>query len=136
MKAESPEDRWYTVLGTINPVKVAEFSKTRLESDPAFRWQVQHVLKKRDAITSNVTSRAWKTSHEFGVEMPTNIDHDKRLDTMNSNALRIDGTDSWMPLKDLKESIPVEVAGIGKLEPRYGVCLMLVDSVCAEERGG
>ena len=33
------------------------------------------------------------------------IEHAKRLDAMNGNVLWRHGTESWMPLKDLKEEI-------------------------------
>ena len=74
-----------------NPVEVTEFAKARdLESEPAFCWWVPHVLRKRDVIISNVTSRARKTTHKYGIEMPTDIEHAKRLDTKNGNTFWID----------------------------------------------
>ena len=56
-------------------------------------------------MTSNVTSRARRTSHEHDIEVSTNIEHAKRLDAMNGNVLWRHGTESWMPLKHLKEDI-------------------------------
>ena len=72
-----------------NPIEVAEFAKARdLESEPAFCWWVPHVL--RDVIISNVTSRARKTTHKYGIEMPTEIEHAKRIDAKNGNTFWID----------------------------------------------
>ena len=69
-----------------NPVEVSEFVKVRdLESVPVFCWWIPHVLRKRDVTMSNVTSRARKTDHRHGVEIPTNIYHAKRLDAKNGN---------------------------------------------------
>ena len=41
------------------------------------------MLRERDAMPSNVTFRARRTSHEYGIEMPTDIEHAKRVDAMN-----------------------------------------------------
>ena len=48
------------------------------------------MLRKRDVMMYNVTSRARKTTHKYGIEMPTTIDHAKRLDTKNMNTFWID----------------------------------------------
>ena len=45
------------------------------------------MLRERDVMTYNVSSRAQKTSHEYGIEMHTNMEHAKRLDAMNGNVL-------------------------------------------------
>ena len=80
-----------------DPVEVTGFAKTRdLEPDPAFCWRVPHVPRKRDAIISNVTSRARKKSNKHGIEMPTDIEHTKRLDDKNENTFWIDATKKEM----------------------------------------
>ena len=72
-------------------VEVAEFSKARdLESEHTFCWWVPHVLRKRDLIIYNFTSRARKTSNKCGIEMPTDTEHAKRLDVKNGNTFWID----------------------------------------------
>ena len=74
-----------------NPVEVAEFAKARdLESESAFCWWVPYVLRKRDVIISNVTSRARKTTHKYGIEMPTDTEHAKRLDAKNGNTFWVE----------------------------------------------
>ena len=97
MEAKISMERWHRVLDAIkglkesNPVEVAEFEKARcLESKPAFCWWVPHVMGEMDVMMSNVTSRAQKTTHDHGIEMPTNIEHDKRLDTKKGNTFWID----------------------------------------------
>ena len=67
-------------------VEVVAFVKARdLEKEPAFCWWIPHVLRKRDAIISSVTSRVQKITHEHGTEMPAIIEDDKRLDVKNGN---------------------------------------------------
>ena len=74
-----------------NPVEVAKFTKARdLELEPAFYWRVPHVLRKRDVTISNVTSRARKTIHKYGIKMPNDIEHAKGLYTKNWNTIWID----------------------------------------------
>ena len=74
-----------------NPVEVAEFAKARgIDQEPAFCWWVPYVLRKRDVIIASVTQRARKTTHKYGIEMPTDIEHAKRLDEKNGNAFWID----------------------------------------------
>ena len=48
------------------------------------------MMRKRDATIVNVTSRARKTSHKYGIEMPTDKYHFKRLDAKNGNTFWID----------------------------------------------
>ena len=52
------------------------------------------MLRERDVMASNGTSRARKTSHEYVIEMPTNMEHAKILDAMNGNVLWRNGTES------------------------------------------
>ena len=56
-------------------------------------------------MPSNVTSRVRMTSHEYGIDIPTDIEHAKRVDDMNGNVLWRHGIESWMPLTDLRENI-------------------------------
>ena len=100
-------ERWYRVLDTIarlektNPAEVAEFAKFRdLESDHDFYLWVPHFLRKRDIIISNDTSRARKKTYKCGIEMPTDIEHAKRLDIKN-------GSTFWI------ESIKKEIHDVG-----------------------
>ena len=48
------------------------------------------MLRKRDVVHSNFTSRARKTTHNYDIEMLNVIEHAKRLDAKNSNTFWID----------------------------------------------
>ena len=70
------------------PVKVAEYAKAnKIDKEPAFAWWVPYILKKRDIIISKVTSRIKKTTHKYGMEIPTTIEDAKRIDAENDNRL-------------------------------------------------
>ena len=71
------------------PVQVADYAVTNnLTQEPAFRWWVPFVLKKRERILKKVKSKYWSTSHKYGLELPKSV----------AQALAIDkrtGTDFW-----------------------------------------
>ena len=48
------------------------------------------MLRKSDVTTSNFTSRARTTTHRHDIEMHTDMEHAKRLDTKNMNNFWID----------------------------------------------
>ena len=48
------------------------------------------MLRKRNVIIASVVQRARKTMHKYGIEMPTDIEHAKRLDEKNDNTFWID----------------------------------------------
>ena len=57
-----------------HPIETAEFAKARgIDRKPAFRWWVNYTLKKRDAIIASVKSRLKKSTHKYGIEVPTSI---------------------------------------------------------------
>ena len=69
-----------------NPVDVAEFAVSRgIDDEPAFKWWVPYTLKKRDVILASVSSRVKNTTHKYGVEIPTSVEHAKRIDERNRN---------------------------------------------------
>ena len=71
-----------------NPVEVAEFAKAKgIDNEPAFAWWVPYTLKKRDAIISKIKSRVRKTTHKYGIEVPTRVEHALELDKKNGNTL-------------------------------------------------
>ncbi|CAJ1930023.1 unnamed protein product [Cylindrotheca closterium] len=73
-----------------NPVNVAEFAVAKkIDNEPAFKWWVPYTIRKRDVIISAVKSRARKTTHKYGAELPTSVAHAKRLDAQNGNNLWI-----------------------------------------------
>ena len=74
-----------------HPVETAEFAKARsIDHEPAFAWWVPYTLRKRDVIISKVKSRIRKTNRKYGVEIPSNIEHSKELDSKNGNTMWMD----------------------------------------------
>ena len=52
------------------PVQVAEYAvANNLETEPAFSWWVNTVLRKRNRILGKVKSQYWRTMHKFGIEL-------------------------------------------------------------------
>ncbi len=76
------------ILKESNPVHIVEYVTARNIADkPAFAWWVPYVLRKRDVIVSTVTTRVWKTSHKYGIELPTSVKHAIKIDQKNGNTL-------------------------------------------------
>ncbi len=82
------------------PVQVADYVVlNNLTQEPAFRWLVPFVLKKRERILKKVKSKYWSTSHKYGLELPKSV----------AQALEIDkrtGTDFW------KKAIEKEIRNV------------------------
>ena len=53
----------------------------------AFAWWVSHTLKKRDAIIASVRQQIAKTSHKYGIEVPTNWKDAQEIDKKNRNSI-------------------------------------------------
>ena len=70
------------------PIQVAEFAVTRgVNKIPTFAWWVDFTLKKRDSIIASVRSRIARTTHKYGIEIPTSWKHAKEIDACNKNHL-------------------------------------------------
>ena len=84
------------------PVQIADYAvSNNLSQEPAFRWWVPFVLKKRERILKKVKSKYWSTSHKYGLELPKNV----------AQALEIDrktGTDFWLKAieKEIRNVFP------------------------------
>jgi hypothetical protein len=64
-----------------HPVDAAEFARARdIADEPAFAWWVPYTLRKRDIILSKINARIRKTTHKYGIEVPTSIEHAMKLD--------------------------------------------------------
>jgi hypothetical protein len=84
-----------------HPIEVAEFAKARgIADEPAFVWWVPYTLRKRDVILSAVKSRIRKTTHKYGIEVPTTLKHAYAID-------KRDGTSFW------KAAVEKEMHNIG-----------------------
>ena len=69
-----------------HPVDLAEYAKARgIADEPAFAWWVPYTMRKRDIILSVVKSRLRKTTHKYGIKIPTSIADAERIDKENGN---------------------------------------------------
>jgi hypothetical protein len=76
------------ILKESNPVQVAEYTMARnIGEKPAFAWWAPYVLRKRDVIISAVNSRVCKTSHKYGIEVPSSVRHSIEIDRKNKDTL-------------------------------------------------
>ena len=72
-----------------NPVELAEYAVAHsLTEEPAFKWWVPNVLRKRNMIIAKVKSRYWRTTHKYGIKLPKTVEEALRID-------RETGTDFW-----------------------------------------
>ena len=55
-----------------------------------------HILRKRDVIISNVTSRALKITHACCIQMPTDTECAKIMNSKNGNNFRINTVEKDM----------------------------------------
>ncbi len=59
------------------PVQVAEYATASMISgEPAFKWWVPHVIKKRDRIISKITKgkgKYWTLAQKYGIELPKTV---------------------------------------------------------------
>ncbi len=79
------------VMKESNPVDVAEYATARgFADEPAFSWWVPYTLRKRNSIIAAVNSRVKKQTHKFGLEVPTSVEHARRIDASNGNTMWYD----------------------------------------------
>lgn len=83
-----------------NPVDVAEYAIARgIDDEAAFAWWVSYVIKKKAAIISAIKARGTKrkTSHKYGIEVPTSVAHAMRLDAESGTTYWKDalGKEMW-----------------------------------------
>ena len=102
-----------------NPIEVAEYALGNdLAEEPAFKWWVSDVMKRRKLFVNKVKSRYWKTTHKFGIRLPHSVEEALAID-------RETGTDYWeraiekevrnvMSAFEKRPDISVEEARAGK----------------------
>ena len=97
-----------------NPVDTAEFAMARgIADEAAFAWWVPYTLKKRNVIIGKVQAQFRKTTHKYGVELPSIINNAKQLDSKNNNSLWCDALAEEM----YNVGVAFEVLGEGKGAP-------------------
>lgn len=75
-----------SVMKESNPVEVATYAMSRnIANEPAFAWWVPYTLRKRDVIVASVKARHRKTTHKYGIELPTSVAHAHSLDQRNKD---------------------------------------------------
>jgi hypothetical protein len=71
-----------------HPCEAAEFAKSRgIADEPAFAWWVPYTLRKRDIILAKLKARIQKTTHKYGIEVPTSMEHAFAIDKKSGNTL-------------------------------------------------
>ena len=71
-----------------HPVETVEFAKVRgIDNKPAFAWWTPYILKKCNAIIALIKHRIRKTTHKYGVKIPTSVEHAMELDRTNNNTM-------------------------------------------------
>ena len=74
------------LLKNSEPLLLAEYAKTmEIHNEPAFRWWVPHVLRRRSRLVSKVKSLYHKNNMRFGIIVPTSIKEALRLDAINGS---------------------------------------------------
>ena len=90
VKWKDQSESWVKLseLKESHPVETAEFAKSRgIDDESAFVWWVPHMLRKRNAIISAMKMRLRKTTHKYGIKIPTSVDHAMEVDTKNGNTM-------------------------------------------------
>ena len=64
-----------------NPLELAEYAvSNQLQEEPAFKWWVKDVLRRRDRIISKVKARYWRKTHKFGIRIPKTVKEALEID--------------------------------------------------------
>ena len=85
-----------------------------IANEATFAWWVPYTLRKLDVIIYSITCRARKTSHKYGIKVPTNIKHVYRMDGTNKNmfwhnAFKKDILDSGISFEILHDDNPKKI---------------------------
>jgi hypothetical protein len=75
----------------------------QIAGEPAFRWWVPFVLRKRNRIIAKMKSRYWRTTHKFGIRVPKTVQEALAIDEETN-------TDFWRKALG-KEMSMVKVTG-------------------------
>ena len=70
------------------PVELAIYAKANnLSEEPAFKWWIHHVIKKKHQIISKIKSKYWQRSHKYGIRIPKTVKEALLLDKENNDDL-------------------------------------------------
>ena len=90
VKWKDQSESWVKLseLKESHPVDTVEFAKSRgIDDETTFAWWVPHTLRKRNAIISAMKTRLQKTTHKYGIEIPTSVDHAMEVNRKNGNTM-------------------------------------------------
>jgi len=109
------------------PLQLAEYAVANgIADEPAFKWWVHKVLRRKERIINKVKNKYWRTTHKFGIEVPKPVKEAYEID-------RSTGTSHWTKAIE-KEMRNVRVAfekldnvsqdqmRTGKIKPGYSYC--------------
>jgi hypothetical protein len=79
---------WNKLKDTKNSytVQTAEYAiENGISEQPAFKWWISFVLKKRDRIIAKTKNSYWLTTHKYGHEIPKDYKNCVHIDKENDN---------------------------------------------------
>lgn len=69
-----------------NPIELAEYAVAAgIMDEPAFKWWVPFVLKKRHRMINKAKSKYWRTTTKFGIKVPKDVEEALKFDDENEN---------------------------------------------------
>ena len=91
-----------------NPIELAEYAiLNRIDDEPAFKWWVPLVIRKRSRMINKVKKKYWRTTHKFGIRIPKTVAEALQLDKENGNTYWADAITKEMS-KAKVAYVPVE----------------------------
>jgi hypothetical protein len=90
---------WETLanLKSSHPIQTAEYAVQRkIDSEPAFRWWVPHVLNERKKVISAVNTRYLKRNQKFGIDIPRTVEEALRIDKETNTTYWADAIEKEM----------------------------------------
>lgn len=99
---------------------MAEYAiANRIDDEPAFKWWVPLVFRKRDRMINKVKKKFWRTTHKFGICIPKTVTEALQIDEENGNHLWADAIAKEMG-KAKVAYVPVD--GISPEDVRSNKC--------------
>jgi hypothetical protein len=86
-------------LKSSNPVEVAEYAVAHeLIEEPAFKWWVPHVIKKRNRLVSAIKRQTShrKKNYKFGIEIPHSVERGLAIDKETGTTFWVDAISKEM----------------------------------------
>jgi hypothetical protein len=84
---------WFPLkeLKETNAVEVAMYTvENQIDTEPAFDWWVQHVLKKQKRLIKKSVRRHIRQGYKFGIRVPRTVEEALGFDKENANTLWYD----------------------------------------------